>query len=228
MNANPNVAEIAAILGEPSRALILTSLMDGRFHTASELAYMAGIKQQTASFHLAKLTDAHLITKEKHGRHRYYQLVDGDVAQVVESFLSIARPPEIRSLKQSAQMKSLKSGRTCYDHLAGELGVKLTQHMLQEGIIEKTEKEFMVTAKGELFFEEFGLDIATLRQKRRSFSRTCLDWSERQHHLAGALGQAITAKFFDLNWIERHSSSRAVKLTKEGETGLKNVFHLSL
>lgn len=226
MNASPNVAEVASILGEPSRSLILTSLMDGRFHTATELAYMAGIKQQTASFHLSKLLKANLITVEKHGRHRYYQLTDGEIAQTLESFLAIACPPEIRSLKQSTQMKALKSGRTCYDHLAGELGVKLTQAMIQEGLIEKEEKEFVVTSKGETFFDEFGLNILELRQKRRSFSRICLDWSERQHHLAGALGEAITIKFVELNWIEKHPSSRAVKVTEEGEFGLKKYFNM--
>ncbi|WP_079528010.1 ArsR/SmtB family transcription factor [Halobacillus hunanensis] len=228
MNASPNVAEVASILGEPSRSLILTSLMDGRFHTATELAYMAGIKQQTASFHLSKLMKANLIIMEKHGRHRYYHIIDGEVAQILESFLALSRPPEIRSLNQSIQMKALKSGRTCYDHLAGELGVGLTESMLQEGLIEKAEKEFIVSSKGERFFEEFGLDISKLRQKRRSFSRVCLDWSERQHHLAGALGNAIAAKLFEINWIEKHPSSRAVKVTERGHDGLQKYFNMKV
>ncbi|WP_163527219.1 ArsR/SmtB family transcription factor [Halobacillus ihumii] len=226
MNTSPNVAEVASILGEPSRSLILTSLMDGRFHTATELAYMAGIKQQTASFHLSKLMKANLIVMEKHGRHRYYQITDGEVAQILESFLTLSRPPEVRSLKQSNQMKTLKSGRTCYDHLAGELGVSLTESMVQEGLIEKADKEFMVSSKGEKFFAEFGLDISTLREKRRSFSRVCLDWSERQHHLAGALGHAIAIKLFEMNWIERIPSSRAVKVTEKGKEGLKKQFNM--
>lgn len=228
MNANPNVAEVASILGEPSRALILTSLLDGRFHTATELAYIAGIKQQTASFHLSKLMKANLIIVEKHGRHRYYQITDDEVAQILESFLTIARPPEVRSLKQSAEMKALKSGRTCYDHLAGELGVGLTQSMLREGLIKKAEKEFIISSKGEKFFSDFGLDISELQQKRRSFSRICLDWSERQHHLAGSLGKAIAIRLFELNWIERHPTSRAVKITEKGNAGFKKFFNLSV
>ncbi|HET7577958.1 MAG TPA: metalloregulator ArsR/SmtB family transcription factor [Bacillales bacterium] len=226
MEASPNVAEAAALLSESSRAAMLTALMDGRFHTATELAYMAGIKQQTASFHLSKLTAAHFIQMEKHGRYRYYKLANQKVAEILESFLSLSRPPEIRSLRQSSQMKALRSARTCYDHLAGELGVQLTQSMLEGGYLEKAEKHFCVTSEGERFFEDFGMDLAGLHKKRRSFSRACLDWSERQHHLAGALGQGIAARLFELQWIARIPSSRAVKVTEKGQIGLEKMFGL--
>ncbi|GGJ58830.1 ArsR/SmtB family transcription factor [Virgibacillus salexigens] len=228
MSVNPNVAKVASLLSEPSRAMILTSLMDGRFHTASELAYMAAIKPQTASFHLSKLVKGNLVTVEKHGRYRYYQLASREVACILESFLTISKPPEVRSLKQSSQTIALRNARTCYDHLAGRLGVALTESMVNLGYLRKGEKEFEVTSNGERFFQDFGLELADLRKERRSFSRVCLDWSERHHHLAGALGQAITSHLFELNWISRKPLSRAVTITDKGQKELKRYFNLSI
>jgi len=228
MSINPNVAEIASLLGEKSRATILTSLLDGRFHTASELAFMAAITPQTASFHLSKLVEGNLVNVEKHGRHRYFQLANGEVARILESFLAISPPPEVRSLKQSSQVKLLQEARTCYDHLAGKLGVDLTESMLNAGYLKKEEREFVVTPKGEQFFTDFGIDLSELKRKRRSFSHTCLDWSERHHHLAGALGQGLLTHFFDLGWIVRVPSIRAVKVTKIGKEGFNQVFSIDV
>lgn len=226
MSINPNIAEVAALLGEPSRATILTSLMDGRFHTASELALMTGITPQTASFHLSKLIEGRLITFEKHGRHRYYQLAHQDIAQLLESFLAISSPPEVRSLRQSGQVQLLREARTCYDHLAGKLGVDLTDAMLANQYLQKGETEFIVTAKGEAFFTSLGINLQMLKRKRRSFSHACLDWSERRHHLAGALGHGLMNHFFELGWIVRVPSIRAVKVTELGEVEFKNIFDL--
>lgn len=125
MSTKSNVAMIASLVSEPSRAAILTALLDGRFHTASELAHMAGIKPQTASFHLAKMTEAHVVTVEKQGRHRYYGIQDPEVARVMESFLSIAPPVPIKSFKQASENEAIRLARTCYDHVAGQLGVQL-------------------------------------------------------------------------------------------------------
>lgn len=226
MNINPNIAEVASLLSETSRATILASLMDGRFHTASELAYMAAIKPQTASFHLAKLVDGKLVTVEKQGRHRYFQLANKEITQFIESFLAISPLPEVRSLKQSSQVKLLQEARTCYDHLAGKLGVALTDSMLDAGYLEKVEKEFVVTPSGEQFFTDFGIDLNKIRKKRRSFSNVCLDWSERRHHLAGALGHELLTHFLDLGWIMRVPSIRAIKITEVGKDGFKQVFHI--
>ncbi|MGE7836594.1 ArsR/SmtB family transcription factor [Viridibacillus arvi] len=228
MSINPNVAEVASLLGETSRATILTSLMDGRFHTASELAYMAAVTPQTASFHLAKLVEGNLVKVEKQGRHRYYQLEGGEVARILESFLAISPPPEVRSLKQSSQVKLLQEARTCYDHLAGKLGINLTESMLHSGYLKKEEREFIVTLKGEQFFTELGIDLDQLKRKRRSFSHACLDWSERQHHLAGALGHGLMTHFFDLGWIVRVPSIRAVKITDKGKVGFKQSFNINM
>ncbi|WP_281216288.1 ArsR/SmtB family transcription factor [Lysinibacillus capsici] len=228
MGINPNMAEIAALLGETSRATILASMMDGRFHTASELAYMAAIKPQTASFHLAKLVEGKLIKVEKQGRHRYFQLAGEDIAQFLESFLAISPPPEVRSLKQSSQIKLLQDARTCYDHLAGKLGVQLTESLLKAGYLTLEGKQFVLTDEGILFFTTFGIDLTALKRKRRSFSHACLDWSERRYHLAGALGCELLNQFFNLGWLLRVPSIRAIKVTEEGKIGFKEVFHLDL
>lgn len=228
MGINPNMAEIAALLGETSRATILASMMDGRFHTASELAYMAAIKPQTASFHLAKLVEGKLIKVEKQGRHRYFQLAGEDIAQFLESFLAISPPPEVRSLKQSSQIKLLQDARTCYDHLAGKLGVQLTESMLNAGYLTLEGKQFVLTDEGILFFTTFGIDLTALKRKRRSFSHACLDWSERRYHLAGALCCELLNQFFNLGWLLRVPSIRAIKVTEKGKIGFKEVFHLDL
>ncbi|MEE3806266.1 MULTISPECIES: ArsR/SmtB family transcription factor [Lysinibacillus] len=226
MGINPNMAEVAALLGERSRATILASMMDGRFHTASELAYMAAIKPQTASFHLAKLVEGKLIKVEKQGRHRYFQLAGEDIAQFLESFLVISPPPEVRSLKQSSQMKLLQDARTCYDHLAGKLGVQLTESMVDAGYLKLEDKQFILTDEGTLFFTTFGMDLAALKRKRRSFSPACLDWSERRYHLAGALGNGLLNQLLNLGWLTRVPSIRAIKVTEKGKRGFKEVFHL--
>ncbi|KOP78521.1 ArsR family transcriptional regulator [Lysinibacillus sp. FJAT-14745] len=224
MGINPNMAEIASLLGETSRATMLASMMDGRFHTASELAYMVAIKPQTASFHLAKLVEGKLVKVEKQGRHRYFQLAGEEIAQLLESFLAISPPPEVRSLKQSSQMKLLQDARTCYDHLAGKLGVQLTESLLNAGFLTLEEKQFLITAEGAQFFTDFGLDLDDLKRKRRSFSHACLDWSERRYHLAGALGQGMLTHFLSLGWVTRVPSIRAIKVTEKGRAGFKEVF----
>lgn len=228
MNINPDIAASVSLLSEPSRAAILMALMDGRFHTATELAYMAAIKPQTASFHLAKLNEGNLVKVEKHGRHRYYSLANSEIAGILESLLAISRPPEIRSLNQSTQTKALREARTCYDHLAGNLGVRLTTNMVKAGYLEKKGMAYQVTAEGERFFTAFGLDLQAIRKRRRAFSRACLDWSERHHHLAGALGEAIAGRLFDLEWIARVPTSRAVKITEAGRRGFAKHFGLQL
>lgn len=194
---NTNVALIASMVSDASRSAILNALMDGRFHAAGELARMAGIQPQTASFHLAKMVDAGLIAVEKQGRHRYYGIRNPEVAQVMESLLSIAPPVKIKSLRQSAEEQTLRKARTCYDHLAGNLGVSLTQSLVREGILLEGENGFEVTKNGEAFFENFQIDLNRVKRKRRSFSHKCLDWSERRHHLAGALGHALLDRLLE-------------------------------
>lgn len=228
MSIHPNVAEAASLLSETSRAVILISLLDGRFHTAGELAFMAAITPQTASFHLSKLIEGNLVRVEKHGRHRYYQLANKEVARILESLLAISPPPDVRSLKQSEQIKLLREARTCYDHLAGKLGVDLAESMLKAGYLEKEEREFVVTPKGEGFFTDFGMDMSELKRKRRSFSHACLDWSERHYHLAGSLGHGLMIRFLELGWIVQVPSIRAIKVTDKGKVGFTQFFAIPM
>ncbi|MEK4201675.1 ArsR/SmtB family transcription factor [Cytobacillus sp. FSL K6-0265] len=226
MSIHPNITALTALLAEKSRATILAALMDGKFHTASELAYMATIKPQTASFHLAKLVENNLVISEKNGRFRYFRIANDEVANTLEIFMSISPPPEVRSLKQSSQLKRLENARTCYDHLAGRLSVKLTNIMEEEGYIEKANKRFIITTKGEHFFKELGIDVIALSKKRRSFCHACLDWSERTHHLGGALGNGLFERYLELGWIESRENSREIVLTNKGISGFRDFFGL--
>ncbi|KQL39350.1 ArsR family transcriptional regulator [Bacillus sp. FJAT-25509] len=228
MNANPNVAVVATLVSETSRAAILTVLLDGRFHPASELAYMAGIKPQTASFHLAKLVDAKLVSVEKQGRHRYYGIRNQEVAHILETLLSIAPPIEIRSLKQASENTAIRFARTCYDHPAGKFGVLLTDSLINLGVINEESQGFIVTEKGERFFTDFQIDLEKIKKKRRSFSHKCLDWSERRYHIGGALGNALLERFLELNWIQRMPKTRAIKITFEGKKGFNEIFSFDI
>ncbi|WP_404303276.1 ArsR/SmtB family transcription factor [Paenibacillus sp. DP01] len=228
MSTQSNVAMIASLVSEPSRAAILTALLDGRFHTASELAHMAGIKPQTASFHLAKMTEAQVITVEKQGRHRYYGIQDPEVAKVMESLLSIAPPVPIKSLKQASENEAIRLARTCYDHVAGHLGVQIMSFFMQKGILSEDQDGLHITQQGEIFFADFQINLKNTRQKRRSFSHKCLDWSERRHHLAGALGSALLDRLFELHWVEHLPTTRAIRITAEGKRGFKEVFSIEI
>ncbi|MDN4084507.1 ArsR/SmtB family transcription factor [Paenibacillus polymyxa] len=228
MSTQSNVAMIASLVSEPSRAAILTALLDGRFHTASELAHMAGIKPQTASFHLAKMTEAQVVTVEKQGRHRYYGIQDPEVAQVMESLLSIAPPVPIKSFKQASENEAIRLARTCYDHVAGHLGVQIMSFFMQKGILSEDQDGLHITQQGEIFFADFQINLKNTRQKRRSFSHKCLDWSERRHHLAGALGSALLDRLFELHWVEHLPTTRAIRITAEGKRGFKEVFSIEI
>ncbi|OAZ39207.1 ArsR/SmtB family transcription factor [Paenibacillus polymyxa] len=228
MSTKSNVAMIASLVSEPSRAAILTALLDGRFHTASELAHMAGIKPQTASFHMAKMTEAQVVTVEKQGRHRYYGIQDPEVAQVMESLLSIAPPVPIKSFKQASENEAIRLARTCYDHVAGHLGVQIMSFFIQKGILSEDQDGLHITQQGEIFFADFQIDLKNTRQKRRSFSHKCLDWSERRHHLAGALGSALLDRLFELHWVEHLPTTRAIRITAEGKRGFKEVFSIEI
>ena len=228
MIVHPNISALTALLTERSRAAILAALMDGKFHTASELAYMASIKPQTASFHLAKLEENNLIICEKHGRFRYFRLANDEVANTLEIIMAISPLPEVRSLNQSSPLKILESARTCYDHLAGRVSVSLTKLMEEAGYIERDNKKFLVTKSGELFFEDFGVDLVGLSKKRRAFSNACLDWSERTYHLGGALGNGLFERYLELDWIETKENSREVVITDRGKSGFKDLFGLEI
>ncbi|MCM3549897.1 ArsR family transcriptional regulator [Niallia circulans] len=219
MGSRPDFSYIAKLMADSSRAAMLDALLGLDGLPASELARKANISLQTASSHLTKLAEGNLVSVEKHGRHRYFRLASTDVAQAIETLTVIAPPTRINSLKDSSSVEKIKIARTCYDHLAGKLGVSITEAFLEKGYLLEDQEDFLVTDKGEKFFNHFEIDIDVLRKKRRHFARKCLDWSERRYHLAGALGNAVLVRLFDLCWIEK-LPDRAVKVTKRGKAGL--------
>ncbi|TMR06552.1 helix-turn-helix transcriptional regulator [Actinomadura soli] len=218
-------APVAALLADRARAAMLTALLDGRPLAAGELARAAGVGAPTASAHLARLLDGGFVTVVKQGRHRYYRLRGGEVAQVIEALSRISPPVEVRSLRQSRDARRLHEARTCYDHLAGEAGVALFAALVGGGLIEAGRDDaFEVTEKGAERFGALGLDLAALRKARRRFAWQCLDWTERRPHLNGALGAALTARMIELGWFERGTTRRALVVTEKGLAGLAGSF----
>jgi len=223
-----NAAVIASLVSDCSRAAMLTALLDGRFHPASELASMAGIKPQTASFHLAKMIEADVITMEKQGRHRYYGIRNQEVAHVMETLLSIAPPVPIKSLQQHNEDKKIRYARTCYDHLAGRVGVQVTEALLRMELMEDVGETYQITEQGEAFFTAFHIDLVETHKKRRAYILKCLDWSERRHHLAGALGNALLEKMLEKGWLERLPKTRAIQVTAAGTIGFQETFGIDV
>src|ERR671921_2271117 len=222
MKEGPVIASVAALLGDPARANILTALMDGRALTVSELAEAAGVTLQTASGHLAKLDAANLLTAEKQGRHRYFRLSGPDVAQVLEALMGLAQRTGATRVRTGPKDAALRSARVCYDHLAGERGVALLKGARQQGLIDG-QKELTLTEKGRVFFADFGIDLAALEKGRRSVCRACLDWSERHSHLGGALGAALLSRMIDRGWVRR-DAGRVLAFTCEGAEGFDAAF----
>jgi DNA-binding transcriptional ArsR family regulator len=222
--AAPDIAPVAALIAEPARALFLEALADDVALPASELAARARITNQTASGHLARLLDGGLVQVERHGRHRYYRLANRTVAEALEALAVIAPARRPRSLRESAAGEALARARTCYDHLAGRLGVELTEALETTGALRPQADGWEVTAEGAAALAELGIDAAELSKGRRPLTRRCLDWSERRHHLAGALGAALAARLLELGWIERIPGGRAVRTTELGQRELARRF----
>lgn len=223
ITGDADIAAVAALIGDRTRACFLCELVGGESRLASELASAAGVARATASFHLGRLLAANLVAVDAHGRHRAYRLGGPDVAQAIEALQRIAPGGEIRSLRAARSAQALGRARFCYDHLAGALAIELVDAMTIGGLLVAAGDRFELTDRGERWFEELGIDVAALRAARRSFARACLDWSERRPHLAGATGAALAARFLELRWIERAHQSRAVKLTPAGRAGLGEI-----
>ncbi|KZE47105.1 ArsR family transcriptional regulator [Brevibacillus parabrevis] len=228
MNTGPNIAELASLIGEPSRVMMLVSLLGGKALPASELAQSAKVTPQTASTHLGKLVEGGLLTSESHGRHRYYRLASPEVGYALEALLTISAPQPVRSLRESDQMRAIRYARTCYDHLAGEVGVALTQKLISLGMIEASGQDFVLNEAGKSKLRSLGVEVESSPKSRRRFARQCLDWSERRHHLAGSLGASLTNRLFELGWIERIPGGRAVRVTPKGTNGFIEEFGLDV
>lgn len=230
MTIGANLAEVTAMIGDPARANMLAALMDGRALTATELAYVAGVGASTASAHLAKLHDANLLSVVKQGRHRYFRLASPLVSRMLEgimTFAAIGSPA--RYQPRTTNDTAMRLARTCYDHLAGRLGVALTDALVERGHIVLGDDAGELTEAGVKALHKLGIAPDTLQHNhKRVFCRPCLDWSERRPHLAGAIGAALAAHCFDQHWIEHIRDSRAVKITVAGRTGLRSAFGIDL
>lgn len=227
MLADAAISPVASLLADPARVSILLALSDGREVAAGELALVAGVTAATASFHLAKLRSAGLIGLRRQGRHQLYRLASPELVQALEALAVLAPESAPRTYRQARIGRAVRAGRTCYDHLAGRLGVCLTRALLDRGALRLAAAEFDVTPAGEQLLGEMGIDLAAVRGRRRAFAPACLDWSEREPHVAGALGAALLTRLFDLGWIQRMPASRAVEVTFAGRRGFHRTFGIA-
>jgi len=237
-----DLAQPAALIADPTRAAMLRALLAGRPLAAGELARLTGVSAATASFHLAKLREGNMIEVAAQGRHRYYRLAGHEVAAALEALGLISPALPVRTLRQSREAAALAEARTCYDHLAGRAGVGLLDALVRHGLLvsEKpqsfsrtgrgdtaTATRFEVTGAGAKTLAPFGIDVTEIRRSRRTFAGECIDWTQRRGHLNGALAAAITARLFELGWIERGLKGphrRSVRITAAGVEGLGATF----
>ena len=223
-----DVATFGALLGQPARATMLLLLSDGRGLTATELAEAAGVTRQTASFHLSQLVDGQLLRVDRQGRHRYFRLAGSEIAELLASLRVVAAAPAAPSRPFGPHPTAMRQARMCYDHMAGELGIGVVDSLVRSGALIEAGDNFQLSADGERFLGDFGVDVAAARRRRRHFARTCLDWSERRPHLAGALGAALAGRLYELAWIERAPGERTIHVTPDGQSGLFEVFGFEL
>jgi len=227
MKSGPDIAMVAALVGDPARANMLTALLSGRALTASELAQEAGITPQTASAHLSKLETGGLIEPEKQGRHRYYRLTGPDVAGVLEGLAGLAARAGHMRVRTGPKDPALRRARICYDHLAGDLGVQMLDSMKKQRLVRESKQAIELTPEGRRFLARtLRIDADALAHPRRPVCKACLDWSERRHHLAGTLGAAMMTRFTELKWAARDSApgSRVVIFSGSGEKRFAALF----
>ena len=227
MKVGPDIAMVASLVGDPARSNMLTALMTGRALTASELAHQAGVTPQTASSHLAKLEAGGLIEQEKQGRHRYYRLADPDVAAVLEGLEGLAARAGHLRVRTGPKDPALRRARVCYDHLAGDLGVQMLDSMKRQRLLRQRKQDIELTSEGGRFLvETLQISADDLAHPRRPLCKTCLDWSERRHHLAGTLGAALLNRFTELKWAARDATpgSRVVNFTRQCEKRFAALF----
>jgi len=228
MSNAPQIAEVAALVGDPARANILVELLGGRALTATELAYAAGVSPQTTSGTSANCPPRGLSSSWKQGRHRYYRLAGPHVGHMLESIMHVAMDGPPRYQPRSKTDDQMRHARTCYDHIAGELGVGLADSMTARDFVVLGDEAGEVMPAGMEFLTRLGVDLAAARAKRRVFCRPCLDWTERRPHIGGAVGEAPAKRCFELKWIERAHDSRALTITRAGRQGLMEQFALSI
>jgi DNA-binding transcriptional ArsR family regulator len=230
MEVSDRFKSIASLIGEPARAAILWSLLDGKAFTATELAIRADISAQNASMHLKKMVEGDLLTIERQGRHRYYRFSTPEVAYVIESMANLLPSEKKKTIahRDEPALTAITYCRTCYDHLAGKVGVAITDALLKQKLIVAEGSGYNVTARGQKAFAGLGIAVDELRGHKRAFARQCLDWSERRHHLAGALGAALLNYLLESGWVRKSKDSRAVIVTAKGQSGLYEMLNVTV
>jgi DNA-binding transcriptional ArsR family regulator len=227
MAALPDVSPMAALLADRTRSAILCSLLDGQPRSAGELALCAGVSPQVASNHLARLFQGGLLLREALGRQRTYRLRGEEVAQALEALAALG-PSALVSTSAPGVPEGLRFARSCYDHLAGTLGVAVREALTEAGWLLADTSGYRTSAKADTWLEVMGIAVGELKRGRRPFAKGCLDWSERRPHLAGALGAALLTRWLELGWLVRLPKSRAVRLTLKGRRALESELRLRL
>ncbi|HTA37826.1 MAG TPA: helix-turn-helix transcriptional regulator [Candidatus Acidoferrales bacterium] len=227
-SADPGLSYVAALIGEPARAAMLCALLDEGERPAGELALLGAVAANAASAHLAKLVAGGLIVARTQGRQRLFRLSGPNVARALEGLLAIAPPPKIVALSQSRTVGDLRAARSCYDHLAGQLGVAVTDALVERAVLVPEMQTYRLTPRGAGFFASLDIDVEPLRSERRHFARQCLDWSERRPHLAGALGCALRGAFLQRGWVTRRPAGRVLRVTPAGHEWLGATLSIDL
>jgi DNA-binding transcriptional ArsR family regulator len=222
MQGDADIAAAAALLAEPARAAFVTAVIADGELPATDLAARARIAPSTASEHLARLVAGGFLRSQKRGRHRYYRLADPAVAAAVEALALVAPQPPVRSLREATRSELLREARTCYDHLAGRIGVALARSLERDGTLVRRNGGYELGPKSGARLDGLGIDLTVLERLRRPVVRGCLDWSERELHVAGGLGAALADRFFELGWITRRDGNRSVEVTAQGRAGFSN------
>jgi DNA-binding transcriptional ArsR family regulator len=220
---------IASLIGDPTRATVLWVLLDGKAFTATELSIAANTSPQNMSMHLNKLLKAGLLAAESQGRHRYYRFAEKEVAYAIEALAGLVPAGIQKNIAGDAGNTAIKYCRTCYDHLAGKVGVLITDSLLkQQLLVDKGNKSFEISSKGTKWFMNLGIDIDSLQGERRVLIKPCLDWSERRYHIAGSLGAALLEMMLSSGWIRRTRQSRAIVITGKGQQAIYKHFKVQV
>jgi DNA-binding transcriptional ArsR family regulator len=220
-------SHIASLIGDPVRSRIMWALLDGRSYTATELAIHSDTSLPNISMHLNKLVTANILSVKKQGRHRYFNYSRPEVSYAVEALAGLMTTNTIKDQDLPEEVP-VRFCRTCYDHLAGRVGVSVAESLARKKYTVVSEQNITITPKGNVFFQSLDIDIVKLQHEKRAFARTCLDWSERKDHIGGALGSAMLSRFLAKDWIRRTKNSRAVIVTAKGRKGFLDGLGLDL
>lgn len=219
--AAAELATLGALIADPTRAELLCALMDGRAHTGGELAGHLGVGASTVSEHLSKLLDASLVTVEAQGRHRYFRLADSETAELLELLGAVSTPITPKPSRTAAR---LTSARSCYDHLAGELAIDIYDRLTDAGHLDADGDHLVLTDSGSTFLTDIGVDVEAAKASQRPTVRSCLDWTQRRHHLAGALGAELFATMLGQGWLRHGRQPRSIEVTKQGAPEIARHF----